>query len=190
MRLSSNTLPPWRLETANWKDKKITAETVLPSDLMLLANLKMYLQARLQANCAFSRFFFLDSTPRNYFILYLEISQSVFDSLITLKGIFRAYVSFTLWRKSRELKKKSIIKNPSVSSFTLRRLSLSLVHFKVPLHKRCGSGIFYKRCDFNRNLPISSKRHCWQQRQHIMFCRLCKYYFKAQIKNYILKYLA
>jgi hypothetical protein len=74
-----------------------------------LANLKMYLQARLQANCAFSRFFF-DSTPLNYFILYLEISQSVFDSLITLKGIFRAYVSLTLWRKSRELKKIAIIK--------------------------------------------------------------------------------
>jgi hypothetical protein len=48
---------------------------------------------------------------------------------------------------------------------------------KVRLHKQCGSAIFTEQCDFNRNLPIFSNRHRWGQRQHLMFCHLCKHYF-------------
>ena len=42
---------------------------------------------------------------------------------------------------------------------------------------RFGSSDFAERCDFNRNPPIFSNHHHWQQQQHVMFSRLCKYYF-------------
>ncbi len=57
------------------------------------------------------------------------------------------------------------------------QLTLAVASFrcvKVHLHRRCGSGVFAERCDFNRNLPIFSNRHRWRQRQHLMCCRLCK----------------
>ncbi len=50
---------------------------------------------------------------------------------------------------------------------------------KVRLHRRCGSGVFAERCDFNRNLPIFSNRHRWRQRQHLMCCRLCKQHLRC-----------
>jgi hypothetical protein len=47
---------------------------------------------------------------------------------------------------------------------------------RVRSHMRFGSSNFAERCDFNRNPPIFSNRHCWRQRQHVMFSRLCKHH--------------
>ncbi len=58
-------------------------------------------------------------------------------------------------------------------------------HFVVPLrvrsHMRFGSSDFAERCDFNRNAPIFSNHHRWQQQQHVMFSRLCKCHFKSDL---------
>ncbi len=56
--------------------------------------------------------------------------------------------------------------------------SIKKTYLKVHLHKRCGSGVFTEQCDFNR---IFSNRHRWRQWQHLMFCRLCKHYFKDHL---------
>ncbi len=44
--------------------------------------------------------------------------------------------------------------------------------FKARSHTRFGSSNFAERYDFNRNSLIFSNRHCWQQRQRVMFSRL------------------
>ncbi len=60
-------------------------------------------------------------------------------------------------------------------------LDIANLSVKVCSHTRFESGDFAERCDFNRNFPIFSNRHCWQWRQHIMFFRLCKHYFKVHL---------
>ncbi len=52
---------------------------------------------------------------------------------------------------------------------------------KVRSHTRCGSSDFTERCDFSRNSPIFSNHHCWRQRQHVMFSRLCKHHLKVDL---------
>jgi hypothetical protein len=104
-----------------------------------------------------------------------------------LLAIFLFYLFLNVWKKKTFLKVGfSKMQKRSVLFGHVCHLNISL---KVRLHKRCGSGVFAERCDFNRNLDIFSNHHRWRQKQHLMFRRLCKHHFTRSMVQ-ILKLFA
>jgi hypothetical protein len=55
-------------------------------------------------------------------------------------------------------------------------VQLSFSSVRAHSHPQIGSSNFAEWCNFNRNPPIFSNRHRWQQQQHVMFYCLCKHH--------------
>jgi hypothetical protein len=83
-----------------------------------------------------------------------------FASLKTLKTVF---IFCTLLKYKFE-KKILLILSQNYKKLCTNLTSVHEVVLKVHIHKRCGSGIFDERCNFNIKIQIFSNcHHNWQR---------------------------